>query len=128
MTQYINSEAATAQQLPSLNPGDQLTGTRPSKICIGSFQGNNVYGILLEDDTFTLSPGRAGFGNINLESVLADFGLNDLKEYCRARQHQIDCGETDEQRPGNKATAAHYACTDPVQNIGGGGGKPRWTT
>ncbi|KAF6810583.1 hypothetical protein CSOJ01_06262 [Colletotrichum sojae] len=113
---------------------DPLLGTRPTRIIVGYWRGSSepeainrhaVYGILGQNDMFRVKVARetrdkrfvdgnfpVGAGalwihwdEVELEPHLKGLSRQEVKEYCRIRQYQIDHGETTETRPTNEAQA-----------------------
>lgn len=121
--------APASQQVP-----DDLPGHRPTKILLGYWKDSAehepankhaVFGILGNNDMFRVKVGRetrdgrpmqsnfpqgAGALWINShqwerEDYLADLTREEIKEYCRVRQWQIDHGERDVDVPENRRQA-----------------------
>lgn len=119
-------------------PLDPLYGTRPTRILIGYWKGSSeedprnrhaVVGILGQNDMFRVKvlretrDGRYMDGNfptgagalwIHYEEVVFEPHLehltrNEVKEYCRVRQYQLDQGETTEEQETNKLKAVEDA-------------------
>ncbi|KUI63079.1 hypothetical protein VP1G_10202 [Cytospora mali] len=117
---------------------DELRGTRPTKILLGYWKKSSeqelenkhaVFGILGNNDMFRVKVGReardgrtmlgnfpsgAGalwiqYDEFELEDFLKGLNRNEIKEYCRVRQYQIDQGETPEQRRENEEKAVAEA-------------------
>ncbi|ROW00513.1 hypothetical protein VSDG_03250 [Cytospora chrysosperma] len=117
---------------------DELRGTRPTKILLGYWKKSSepepenkhaVFGILGNNDMFRVKIGRetrdgrtmmgnfpvgAGalwiqYDEFELEDFLKGLNRNEIKEYCRVRQYQIDHGETPEQRRENEELAVKEA-------------------
>ncbi|ROV97124.1 hypothetical protein VMCG_07489 [Cytospora schulzeri] len=117
---------------------DELRGTRPTKILLGYWKKSSepelenkhaVFGILGNNDMFRVKIGRetrdgrtmlgnfpvgAGalwiqYDEFELEDFLKGLNRNEIKEYCRVRQYQLDHGETPEQRRENEEKAVEEA-------------------
>ncbi|RGP79820.1 hypothetical protein FLONG3_2000 [Fusarium longipes] len=123
---------------PVRNIVDPLPGTRPTRILLGTWAKSTesgfrnrhaVYGILGQNDMFRVKlvretvDGRFVDGNfpvgagalwIPYEEVdflehLVPLARNEIKEYCRVRQWQLDRGETAENRTQNEIKAVSDA-------------------
>ncbi|KAF5004094.1 hypothetical protein FDECE_9393 [Fusarium decemcellulare] len=123
---------------PVRNIVDPLPGTRPTRILIGHWAKSTepkpedrhaVYGILGQNDMFRVKlvretrDGRFVDGNfptgagalwiayeeVAFEPHLQALARNEIKEYCRVRQWQIDHGETPEDRTANETKAVYEA-------------------
>lgn len=123
---------------PVRNVVDPLPGTRPTRILLGTWaksaepnprNRHAVYGILGQNDMFRVKlvretrDGRFYDGNfptgagalwipyeeVDFEKHLAPLARNEIKEYCRVRQWQLDRGETPEERTANEARAVFDA-------------------
>ncbi|KAM0559434.1 hypothetical protein ACHAPJ_004463 [Fusarium lateritium] len=123
---------------PVRNVVDPLPGTRPTRILIGHWAKSTesdprnrhaVYGILGQNDMFRVKlvretrDGRFVDGNfpvgagalwiayeeVAFEPHLLSLARNEVKEYCRVRQWQIDRGETPEERTSNETKAVYDA-------------------
>lgn len=117
-----------------------LPGTRPTRILIGYWKPSSerepkdrhaVYGILAQNDLFRAKvvretrdgrfvdgnyPAGAGgmwipYDEVELEVHLKALHRQEVKEYCRVRQYQLDHGETSAERIGNETKAVHEAQT-----------------
>lgn len=117
---------------------DPLHGTRPTRILLGHWANSDepeardrhaVYGILGHNDMFRVKlvretrDGRFVDGNFPLgagalwiayeevvmEEHLQQLSRQEIKEYCRVRQHQVDQGETASEREGNEIKAVAEA-------------------
>ncbi|KAG5797782.1 hypothetical protein H9Q69_003160 [Fusarium xylarioides] len=117
---------------------DPLPGTRPTRILIGHWAKSNspdprdrhaVYGILGQNDMFRVKlvretrDGRFVEGNfphgagalwiayeeVAFEPHLENLARNEIKEYCRVRQYQIDMGEKEGERTSNETKAVYEA-------------------
>ncbi|KAF4953825.1 hypothetical protein FGADI_5617 [Fusarium gaditjirri] len=117
---------------------DPLPGTRPTRILIGHWAKSNspdprdrhaVYGILGQNDMFRVKlvretrdgrfvegnfPAGAGalwiaYEEVEFEPHLKSLARNEIKEYCRVRQYQIDMGEKDAERTSNETKAVYEA-------------------
>ncbi|KAM0349747.1 hypothetical protein ACHAPU_003577 [Fusarium lateritium] len=123
---------------PVRNVVDPLPGSRPTRILIGSWAKSDapvdrdrhaVYGILGQNDMFRVKlvretrDGRVCEGNfpqgagalwipyeeVEFEPHLRSLARNEVKEYCRVRQWQIDRGETVEETTANETRAVYEA-------------------
>jgi hypothetical protein len=123
---------------------DPLLGTRPTKILLGYWRGSSepdpkdrhaVYGILGMNDMFRVKvvretrDGRFVDGNfptgagalwihyeeVELEQHLKHLQRNEIKEYCRVRQSQLDHGEKAEDRLANETVAVYEAAQRVAQ-------------
>ncbi|KAI3586049.1 hypothetical protein IWW34DRAFT_799205 [Fusarium oxysporum f. sp. albedinis] len=117
---------------------DPLPGTRPTRILIGHWAKSNspdprdrhaVYGILGQNDMFRVKlvretrdgrfvegnfPAGAGalwiaYEEVAFEPHLKSLARNEIKEYCRVRQYQIDMGEKEGERTSNETKAVYEA-------------------
>ncbi|KAF5981924.1 hypothetical protein FBULB1_4518 [Fusarium bulbicola] len=117
---------------------DPLPGTRPTRILIGHWAKSNspdprdrhaVYGILGQNDMFRVKlvretrdgrfvegnfPAGAGalwiaYEEVAFEPHLQNLARNEIKEYCRVRQYQIDMGEKEGERTSNETKAVYEA-------------------
>ncbi|RBR22842.1 hypothetical protein FVER53590_09559 [Fusarium verticillioides] len=117
---------------------DPLPGTRPTRILIGHWAKSNspdprdrhaVYGILGQNDMFRVKlvretrdgrfvegnfPAGAGalwiaYEEVAFEPHLKNLARNEIKEYCRVRQYQIDMGEKEGDRTSNETKAVYEA-------------------
>ncbi|PNP79099.1 hypothetical protein FNYG_07537 [Fusarium nygamai] len=117
---------------------DPLPGTRPTRILIGHWAKSNspdprdrhaVYGILGQNDMFRVKlvretrdgrfvegnfPAGAGalwiaYEEVAFEPHLKNLARNEIKEYCRVRQYQIDMGEKEGERTSNETKAVYEA-------------------
>ncbi|EXK24076.1 hypothetical protein FOMG_19181 [Fusarium oxysporum f. sp. melonis 26406] len=115
-----------------------LPGTRPTRILLGHWAKSDkpdpknrhaVYGILGQNDSFRVKlvqetrdgqfvdgnfPTGAGalwiaYEEVAFEPHLRSLARNEVKEYCRVRQWQIDCGETAEEKTANETKAVYEA-------------------
>ncbi|KAF4994586.1 hypothetical protein FGRMN_5701 [Fusarium graminum] len=123
---------------PVRNVVDPLPGTRPTRILIGHWAKSDVpnsrdrhavYGILGQNDMFRVKlvretrdgrvceanfPQGAGalwipYEEVEFEPHLRSLARNEVKEYCRVRQWQIDRGETADEITANEARAVYEA-------------------
>ncbi|TPX10615.1 uncharacterized protein E0L32_008501 [Thyridium curvatum] len=123
---------------PPRNLIDTLPGTRPTKILLGYWKGSSeprpedrhaVFGILGANDMFRVKvtretrDGRHVSGNfptgagalwihweeVEFEPHIKPLARPEIKEYVRVRQHQIDNGESPEDRIGNETKAVYEA-------------------
>lgn len=123
-----------------------IPGTRPTRIVIGVWKHSSekdprdrhaVFGVLGANDMFRVKLGRetrdgrpvignfpSGAGalwihwdEVDFEPHLQNLARPEVKEYCRIRQHQIDLGETAEERPANEAKAVYEAQQRVAQSI-----------
>ncbi|KAM4064281.1 hypothetical protein HRG_006122 [Hirsutella rhossiliensis] len=121
-------------------PTDPLPGTRPTRILLGYWKQSSepdprgrhaIYGILGHDDKFRVKvvretrdghfvdgnfPSGAGalwipYGEVVFENHLKALNKQEVKEYCRIRQYQLDHGEIDRKRNENETRAVHEAKT-----------------
>ncbi|TWU74100.1 hypothetical protein ED733_004809 [Metarhizium rileyi] len=119
---------------------DPLPGTRPTRIVIGYWKPSSeadpmdrhaVYGILGQNDMFRVKvvretrdgrfvdgnfPSGAGalwipYEEVEFEAHLKALNRQEVKEYCRVRQHQLDRGETPGERIENETKAVYEART-----------------
>ncbi|KAG6010876.1 hypothetical protein E4U21_002544 [Claviceps maximensis] len=119
---------------------DPLPGTRPTRILIGHWKPSNepdpkdrhaVYGILGQNDMFRVKvvretrdgrfvdgnfPSGAGalwipYEEVEFEPHLKALNRQEVKEYCRVRQYQLDHGETSAERIENETKAVYEAQT-----------------
>lgn len=119
---------------------DPLPGTRPTRILIGFWKPSSevhprdrhaVYGILGQNDMFRVKvvretrdgrfvdgnfPSGAGalwisYEEVEFEDHLKPLNRQEVKEYCRIRQYQLDHGETDADRVDNETKAVYEAQT-----------------
>ncbi|KAK2598000.1 hypothetical protein QQS21_005836 [Conoideocrella luteorostrata] len=119
---------------------DPLPGTRPTRILIGYWKPSNeidpkdrhaVYGILGQNDMFRVKvvretrdgrfvdgnfPSGAGalwipYEEVEFEPHLKALNRQEVKEYCRVRQHQLDHGEISTERIENETKAVYEAQT-----------------
>jgi len=133
----------------SSKPLDPLHGTRPTRILIGFWKGSSevnvkdrhaVYGILGQNDMFRVKvvretrdgrfvdgnfPSGAGalwihYDEVEREPHLRNLNRNEIKEYCRVRQRQIDDGEEPNERLANETKAVYEAQTRVAQGFRGG--------
>ncbi|CCT61820.1 uncharacterized protein FFUJ_01689 [Fusarium fujikuroi IMI 58289] len=117
---------------------DPLPGSRPTRILIGHWAKSNspdprdrhaVYGILGQNDMFRVKlvretrdgrfvegnfPAGAGalwiaYEEVAFEPHLKNLARNEIKEYCRVRQYQIDMGEKEGERTSNETKAVYEA-------------------
>lgn len=117
---------------------DPLPGTRPTFILIGHWKVSSevdpeerqaVYGVFSQNEVFLAKVvrqtrgGRYGDGNypfgpnamwiqceeVEFEPHLKALNLQEVKEYCRVRQDQLDHGETSAERIGNETKAVYEA-------------------
>ncbi|KFA74662.1 hypothetical protein S40288_03188 [Stachybotrys chartarum IBT 40288] len=117
---------------------DPLDGTRPTRILLGCWTKSEepeerdrhaVYGILSQNEMFRVKlvretrDGRYVDGNFPLgagglwiqwdevafDSHLKGLDRNEIKEYCRIRQYQLDHGESPEERRKNEEFAVKEA-------------------
>ncbi|KAG6019822.1 hypothetical protein E4U41_003070 [Claviceps citrina] len=119
---------------------DPLPGTRPTRILIGHWKPSSeidpkdrhaVYGILGQNDMFRVKvvretrdgrfvdgnfPAGAGalwipYEEVEFEPHLKALNRQEVKEYCRVRQYQLDHGETSAERIENETKAVYEAQT-----------------
>ncbi|KHN98290.1 uncharacterized protein MAM_04051 [Metarhizium album ARSEF 1941] len=119
---------------------DPLPGTRPTRILIGYWKPSSeddpkdrhaVYGILGQNDMFRVKvvretrdgrfvdgnfPAGAGalwipYEEVEFEPHLKTLNRQEIKEYCRVRQYQLDRGETSAERIDNETKAVYEAQT-----------------
>ncbi|KAG6004097.1 hypothetical protein E4U43_000794 [Claviceps pusilla] len=119
---------------------DPLPGTRPTRILIGHWKPSSepdpkdrhaVYGILGQNDMFRVKvvretrdgrfvdgnfPSGAGalwipYEEVEFEPHLRALNRQEVKEYCRVRQYQLDHGETTPERIENETKAVYEAQT-----------------
>ncbi|KAG5979272.1 hypothetical protein E4U55_005350 [Claviceps digitariae] len=119
---------------------DPLPGTRPTRILIGHWKPSSepdpkdrhaVYGILGQNDMFRVKvvretrdgrfvdgnfPSGAGalwipYEEVEFEPHLKALNRQEVKEYCRVRQYQLDHGETSAERIENETKAVYEAQT-----------------
>ncbi|GAB0132758.1 hypothetical protein EsDP_00001185 [Epichloe bromicola] len=119
---------------------DPLPGTRPTRILIGYWKPSSeidakdrhaVYGILGQNDMFRVKvvretrdgrfvdgnfPSGAGalwisYEEVEFEPHLKALNRQEVKEYCRVRQYQLDHGETSAERIENETKAVYEAQT-----------------
>ncbi|EQL03593.1 hypothetical protein OCS_00710 [Ophiocordyceps sinensis CO18] len=119
---------------------DPLPGTRPTRILIGYWKPSSellemdrhaVYGILGQNDMFRVKvvretrdgrfvdgnfPSGAGalwisYEEVEFEDHLKSLLRQEVKEYCRIRQYQLDHGETEADRIENETKAVFEAQT-----------------
>lgn len=124
-----SSQGASARQYL-----DPLPGTRPTRIPLGYWTKSDapdpvdrhaVYGILGGNDMFRVKlvretrDGRFHEGNfpqgagalwinyedVTMEDFLQHLSRQEIKEYCRVRQYQLDHGETPDERKANEEKA-----------------------
>ena len=124
---------------------DTLPGTRPTRILLGYWKKSSeelvenkhaVFGILGANDMFRVKltrearDGHTVVGNfpqgagalwihwedVEFEPHLKQLSRPEVKEYCRVRQHQIDNGETRDERVANE-TKAVYEAQQRVANM-----------
>lgn len=142
-------QAQTPSQTSSHRTLDPLHGTRPTRILLGHWANSDepeiadrhaVYGILGHNDMFRVKlvretrDGRFVDGNFPLgagalwiayeevvmEDHLQHLSRQEIKEYCRVRQFQVDQGETPEERGANEAKAV----TEAQRRVNFGAGAP----
>lgn len=130
--------ATLAQFTSGARALDPLHGTRPTRILLGHWVNSDspnikdrhaVYGILGHNDMFRVKlvretrDGRFVDGNFPLgagalwiayeevvmEDHLQNLSRQEIKEYCRVRQYQVDQGETPDQREENETKAVAEA-------------------
>ncbi|KAG8423143.1 hypothetical protein J3458_000061 [Metarhizium acridum] len=119
---------------------DPLPGTRPTRILIGYWKPSSeldpkdrhaVYGILGQNDMFRVKvvretrdgrfvdgnfPSGAGalwiaYEEVEFEPHLKALNRQEVKEYCRVRQYQLDHGESSADRIENETKAVYEAQT-----------------
>ncbi|RCI11292.1 hypothetical protein L249_7124 [Ophiocordyceps polyrhachis-furcata BCC 54312] len=119
---------------------DPLPGTRPTRILLGFWRPSSevdpkdrhaVYGILGQNDMFRVKvvretrdgrfvdgnfPSGAGalwipYEEVEFDQHLARLSRQEIKEFCRIRQFQIDHGETEADRADNETKAVQEAQT-----------------
>lgn len=117
---------------------DPLPGTRPTRILVGYWKPSNQadprdrhagYGILGKNDMFRVKvvrqsrdgryidgnfPSGAGalwvpYEEVEFEPHLRTLNRQQVKEYCRVRQFQLDNGERSKERVANEAAAVYEA-------------------
>lgn len=117
---------------------EPLPGTRPTRILLGYWKPSSevdprdrhaVYGILCQDDVFGVRVVRetrdnrfvdgnfqSGAGSqwifyeeVEFEPHLQALSKEEIKEYCRVRQHQLDHGEISSERVENETKAVYAA-------------------
>ncbi|KAL9570454.1 hypothetical protein ACKAV7_005385 [Fusarium commune] len=131
-------QPAPGRQQPVRNIIYPLSGTRPTRILLGYWVKSDepdpknrhaVYGILGQNDWFRVKlvretrDGRFVDGNfpigagahwiayeeVAFEPHLRSLARNEVKEYCRVRQWQIDRGETAKEKTANETRAVREA-------------------
>jgi hypothetical protein len=117
---------------------DNIPGTRPTRILLGYWKLSSeedpinkhaVFGILGANDMFRVKltretrDGRTVIGNfpsgagalwihwdeVEFDPHLRKLSRNEVKEYCRVRQRQVDLGEVPEERVANETKAVYEA-------------------
>ncbi|EXU94459.1 hypothetical protein X797_012470 [Metarhizium robertsii] len=116
---------------------DRLPGARPTRILLGYWKPSSevdpkdrhaAYGILCQDDSLRVRvvretrdgrfvdgnfPSGAGsqifYEEVEFEPHLQALSKEQIKEYCRIRQHQLDHGETSAERVENETKAVYEA-------------------
>ncbi|KAF4123667.1 hypothetical protein GMORB2_6368 [Geosmithia morbida] len=130
---------------------DPLHGTRPTRILLGVWSKSDadtregrhaIYGILGQNDMFRVKlvretrtgefrdgnfPPAAGalwipYEEVDFDPHLKGLTRAEVKEYCRARQYQIDRGEGDDERVANEAEAVRQARDRISRSAGSGAG------
>jgi hypothetical protein len=125
---------------------DNIPGTRPTRILLGYWKLSSeedpmnkhaVFGILGANDMFRVKltretrDGRAVNGNfpsgagalwihwdeVEFDPHLRKLSRNEVKEYCRVRQRQLDFGESPEERVANETKAVYEAQQRVVQSL-----------
>ncbi|EAQ83771.1 hypothetical protein CHGG_10175 [Chaetomium globosum CBS 148.51] len=138
----VPSESPKSVQ-PSL---DNIPGTRPTRILLGYWKLSSeedpinkhaVFGILGANDMFRVKltretrDGRTVIGNfpsgagalwihwdeVEFDPHLRKLSRNEVKEYCRVRQRQLDFGEGPEERVANETKAVYEAQQRVVQSL-----------
>ncbi|KAM5357113.1 hypothetical protein ACJZ2D_016604 [Fusarium nematophilum] len=138
VTEHTPIQPAPGGPQPLRTVIDPLPGTRPTRILIGYWTKSTepdpkdrhaVYGILGQNDMFRVKlvretrDGRFVDGNfptgagalwiayeeVTFEPHLQALARNEVKEYCRVRQWQIDHGEKSEERTANETKAVYEA-------------------
>ncbi|KAK3293221.1 uncharacterized protein B0H64DRAFT_326471 [Chaetomium fimeti] len=125
---------------------DNIPGTRPTRILLGYWKLSSendpmnkhaVFGILGANDMFRVKltretrDGRTVIGNfpsgagalwihwdeVEFDPHLRKLSRNEVKEYCRVRQRQLDHGEPPEDRVANETKAVYEAQQRVVQSL-----------
>ncbi len=125
---------------------DNIPGTRPTRILLGYWKLSSeddpinkhaVFGILGANDMFRVKltretrDGRTVIGNfpsgagalwihwdeVEFDPHLRKLSRNEVKEYCRVRQRQVDLGESPEERVANETKAVYEAQQRVAQSI-----------
>ncbi|KAH6623034.1 hypothetical protein F5144DRAFT_595293 [Chaetomium tenue] len=128
---------------------DNIPGTRPTRILLGYWKMSSeddpinkhaVFGILGANDMFRVKltretrDGRTVIGNfpsgagalwihwdeVEFDPHLRKLSRNEVKEYCRVRQRQLDFGEGPEERVANETKAVYEAQQRVVQSLASG--------
>lgn len=128
------------------NSLDNIPGTRPTRILLGYWKLSSeedpinkhaVFGILGANDMFRVKltretrDGRTVIGNfpsgagalwihwdeVEFDPHLRKLSRNEVKEYCRVRQHQLDLGEIPEERVANETKAVYEAQQRVAQTL-----------
>ncbi|KAK4043527.1 hypothetical protein C8A01DRAFT_32253 [Parachaetomium inaequale] len=125
---------------------DNIPGTRPTRILLGYWKLSSeedpinkhaVFGVLGANDMFRVKlaretrDGRTVIGNfpsgagalwihwdeVEFDPHLRKLSRNEVKEYCRVRQRQVDLGEAPEDRVANETKAVYEAQQRVVQSL-----------
>ncbi|KAK4250084.1 hypothetical protein C7999DRAFT_38798 [Corynascus novoguineensis] len=128
------------------NPLDNIPGTRPTRVPIGVWKLSSekelkdkhaVFGVLGGNDMFRVKlaretrDGRTVIGNfpsgagalwihwdeVEFDPHLKRLSRNEVKEYCRIRQRQIDLGEAPEDCVANETKAVYEAQQRVAQSL-----------
>ena len=128
------------------NSLDNIPGTRPTRILLGYWKLSSeedpinkhaVFGILGANDMFRVKltretrDGRTVIGNfpsgagalwihwdeVEFDPHLRKLSRNEVKEYCRVRQRQVDLGEAPEERVANETKAVYEAQQRVAQSL-----------
>jgi hypothetical protein len=128
------------------NSLDNIPGTRPTRILLGYWKHSSeedpinkhaVFGILGANDMFRVKltretrDGRTVIGNfpsgagalwihwdeVEFDPHLAKLSRNEVKEYCRVRQRQLDLGEAPQDRVANETKAVYEAQQRVAQSL-----------
>ncbi|KAH8178288.1 tRNA splicing endonuclease subunit [Sarocladium implicatum] len=116
---------------PTSIPIGHWKESRKGNVLCAPQDAHAVYGILGQNDMFRVKllrqtregryfegnfPSGAGalwipYEDVVLDDLIADLSRNEVKEFCRIRQHQMDSGESPEQVPDNQQRAVSEART-----------------
>ncbi|KAL2265503.1 hypothetical protein VTJ83DRAFT_6603 [Remersonia thermophila] len=128
------------------NTLDDIPGKRPTRVLIGYWKHSSeedpankhaVFGVLGSNDMFRVKltretrDGRTVIGNfpsgagalwihwdeVEFEPHLRNLSRNEVKEYCRVRQRQLDLGETPAERVANETKAVYEAQQRVIQSL-----------